>query len=340
MILASEWFMAHGEMGGTTNLTFRPEKHIELITASSNNQVIGRALFANFTDEVNFGLTSDVEKLKKKQKQLISQIDARMKSRFMRGTYLPTLNIIASSKNSDQSFLDDYINNKKKHESTTTLIVDEPQWVVDSRKDSPIHFYVAVGNKFLSNELLPKDAPDALVQEYRAKGYQMLSVPIGYYENFQDNIDGALTDIAGIATASSLKYISGIRWNEAKVDTYENPFIKEVIEVGTGADDINQYYDFFDLTKVTPELMARPLYLHLDMSKSGDKTGISGVYVTGKRPKVEGEDSSRELFFKIAFNVSVKAPKGREISFDKNRAFVRWLRDQGFNVKGVSADTF
>ena len=66
MILSSEWFMAHGEMSGTTNLKFEPEKHIELIAASSNNQVIGRALFANFTDEVNFGLTNDVEKLKKK----------------------------------------------------------------------------------------------------------------------------------------------------------------------------------------------------------------------------------------------------------------------------------
>ena len=47
----------------------------------------------NFTDEVNFGLTNDVEKLKNRQKKLIAQIDARMKSRFLRGNYLPTLNI-------------------------------------------------------------------------------------------------------------------------------------------------------------------------------------------------------------------------------------------------------
>ena len=45
MILQSEWFMAHGEMHGTTNLEYVPDKHIELITASSNNQVIGRAVF-------------------------------------------------------------------------------------------------------------------------------------------------------------------------------------------------------------------------------------------------------------------------------------------------------
>ena len=72
-------------------------------------------------------MTNNVESMKQKQKQLISQIDARMKSRFLRGDFLPTLNIIASSKNSDQSFLDEYIRTKQRTESKTTLIVDEPQ---------------------------------------------------------------------------------------------------------------------------------------------------------------------------------------------------------------------
>jgi hypothetical protein len=264
-------------MGGTTNLVYRPGKHIELITASSNNQVIGRAIFANFTDEVNFGLTNDVEKLKKKQKTLISQIDARMKSRFLRGTYLPTLNIIASSKNSEQSFLEDYINTKKQNESKTTLIVDEPQWVVDSRKDSPIKFYVAIGNKFLANELLPLGVSEETLDAYRAKGYSLLQVPIGYLDNFQDNIDGALCDIAGIATASSLKYISGERLNQTKTTSYKNPFTKDIIEVGNGPEDIYQYANFFDLSVVSPDDLGKPLFIHLDMSLSGDKTGIAGV---------------------------------------------------------------
>lgn len=45
MILSSEWFMTHGKMTGESNLIFKPDKHIEIITASSNNQIIGRALF-------------------------------------------------------------------------------------------------------------------------------------------------------------------------------------------------------------------------------------------------------------------------------------------------------
>lgn len=343
MLMSSEWFMSHGNMKGISNLEYVPNKHIELIFGSSNNQIIGRALFCNFTDEVNFSaMTNNVERMKQKQKQLISQIDARMKSRFLRGNFLPTLNIIASSKNSDQSFLDEYIRTKQKTESKTTLIVDEPQWIVDSRKVTGEWFYVGVGNKFLASELLPLDVTPSLLEEYRAKGYNILKVPLAYYENFSENIDGALTDIAGIATASSLKYISGIKWNEIKTNTYENPFIQDVIEVGTG-DDV-QYSEFFDLSKVPVNLKSKPLFIHLDMSQGsggkGDKTGIAGVYILGKQPKIEGETSSNELFYKLAFSVSIKAPKGQEISFDKNRAFIRWLRKQGFRIKGVSADTF
>jgi hypothetical protein len=76
------------------------------------------------------------------------------------------------------------------------------------------------------------------------------------------------------------------------------------------------------------------------MSLSGDKTGIAGVWITGKRPQKVGEDPSKELEFKTAFSVSVKAPKGFQVSFEKNRNFIRWLRDKGFAIKGISSDTY
>lgn len=335
---SSPWFMSHGTVSGRSEIIWTPDKRIELVVGSSNNVIIGRALYANFTDEVNFGsMTSDVEKIKAKQKHLISQVDARMQSRFMKGTYLPTLNIIASSKSSDQSFLDTYIEMKKKNESKTTLIIDEPQWVIRTDKDSKEKFYVAVGNKFLASEILPLNASEALADEYRAKGYQLLKVPIGYYETFNDNVELALTDIAGISTTSALKYISGVRLNEIKTDKYTNLFNRDVIEVGTG-DDL-QYSNFFDLSKVSARDKGKPLYIHLDMSKTGDKTGIAGVWIDGKKPSSDGE-ASREAYYKAAFSVSIKAPKGYEISFEKNRNFVRWLKKQGFNIKAVSCDTY
>lgn len=316
--------------------------------------------------EVNFGLVANPEKQKKKMMKLITQLDARMKSRFMRGTYLPTLNIIASSKDTEQSFLEEFIDNKRTNNSLTTLVIDEPQWVVDNRKDSPEKFWVAVGNKFLPNELLPVDASDELVEEYRSKGHEMWHVPIGYLETFQLNIDEAICSIIGIATASSLKYIAGDRLTQIKTNTYRNPFLKDVIEVGDGKDDFLQYSNFFDLSTVSEEDKARPLFIHLDMSggtsgKGGDKTGIAGIWITGREQsnhsllpqltdqknlgtaeleQISHESLNNDLHYKLAFSVSVQAPKGENICYSKNRAFIRWLRDQGFAIKKLSSDTF
>jgi hypothetical protein len=345
LLQSSDWFMERGNMNASrTNPQWQPPKGIELIFGSSNRHVVGRALFSNFSDEVNFGIGSNVEKQKAKLRKMISQIDARMVSRFGKGTYLPTVNIIASSKDSEQSFMESYIEMKRQNESKTSLIVDEPQWVVRNDKgspDDPGSFYVAVGNKFLAHELLPVDATDEEVNAYREKGYLMLKVPPIYREAFEDNLDMALTDNAGISTSSSTKYISGIRLNQIKTDEYKNPFTKDVIEVGNSHDDYSQYSNFFDMSLVNPKDMARPLFIHLDMSLSGDKTGIAGTWITGKRPGAVGEESTgRELEFKAAFSVSVKAPKGYQVSFEKTRNFIRWLRDRGFAIKCISMDTY
>lgn len=264
-----------------------------------------------------------------------------MASRFLRGEFLPTLNIIASSKASDQSFLDDYIETKRKNESKTTLVIDEPQWVVDSRKQTGKWFKVAIGDRVLPNELIPEGAD---IEAYREKGYtRIIDVPSGYLEKFRDNLELALTDIAGISTASATKYISGVSWSNIKED-YENPFTKEILEVGNNPDDHAQYANFFDLSKVPAVWKSRPMWIHLDMSSGslgkGDKTGIAGVWIKGKRPSVEGEDITREMYYRVAFSVSIKAPKGYSISFAKHRNFIRWLRDQGFAIKGISCDTW
>ena len=339
LLQSSEWFMNHGVLKKKDGMTWEPPKGIELIVGSQNRHVIGRAVFANFTDEVNFGVSNDIDKLKKKQMTLISQVDARMQSRFMKGVKLPTLQIIASSKNSEQSFLETYIDLKRRTESKTTLIIDEPQWVIRNDKDSPIKFWVAVGNKFLASEVLPKDASEDLIDEYRHKGYEMLQVPIGYYQAFIENVDIALTDIAGKSTSSSTKFISGIKWNEIKTKSYRNPFTQEILEIGNDPRDMSQYYDYFDLSAIPTEMRSKPLFIHLDMSISGDRTGIVGTWIKGKLARGES-DLSKELYYKVAFSVAIKAPKGFQVSFSKNRQFIKWLKRQGFAIKAITSDTF
>lgn len=340
LLQSSPWFMAHGTVNKAQEPVWQPNKGVELIYGSQPRHVIGRAIFASFEDEISFIQNQDVEKQKAKAKQLISSIDARMQSRFMKGEKLPTLHILASSKRTDQSFLETYIDMKRKNESKTTLIVDEPQWVIRTDKDSPRKFAVAVGNKFLDSEVLPLGITEKEMQIYRDRGFTILMVPMGYYENFTDDLDIALTDIAGISTSNSMSYISGVRWARCRKEGYKNPFMKEVLVVGDGTDDNTQYKDFFDMRLIDSNMVSMPLYIHLDMSMSGDKTGIAGVWIKGKKPHVDGVPDSKELYYQLAFSVSIKAPKGHQVSFEKNRQFIYWLRDQGFNIKGISYDTF
>lgn len=338
LLQSSPWFMDHGQVSGRSEIVWEPPKGIELVIGSSNSAIIGRAVFANFTDEVNFAaITTNVEKIKAKQRTLISQVDARMQSRFMKSNKLPTLQIIASSKNSEQSFLESYIQMKKENESKTTLIVDEPQWVIRDDKHSDTNFYVAVGNKFLASEVLPLDYTEELLDDYRNRGYELLKVPSGYYEAFKDDVEIALTDIAGISTISALKYISGAKLAEIKDVNYKNPFTRDIIITGTD-DKETQYKDFFDLSLVNPDDKHKPMFIHLDMSKSGDKTGIAGVIA--EKIRINSEDAGREIQYKVIFSVSIQAPRGHEISFEKNRSFIRWLKSQSFNIRGVSSDTY
>ena len=74
LLQSSDWFMERGTLSASrTNPQWQPPKGIELVFGSSNRHVVGRALFSNFSDEVNFGVGNNVEKQKAKLKKMISQ---------------------------------------------------------------------------------------------------------------------------------------------------------------------------------------------------------------------------------------------------------------------------
>lgn len=339
LIQSSEWFMSRGSLTKSDYPEWKPPKGIELIAGSQTRHIIGRAVYWAFFDEISFIPNTDVEKQKEKAKQLVNTASARMQSRFMKNETNPTILVLASSKRTEQSFMETWIENKKKQDSKTVRIVDEPQWVIRTDKNSTKTFKVAIGNKFLDSEIVPFDTPKEMLDIYRARGFTLIDVPIGYYENFLDDINIALTDIAGISTSSTNRYFSGPRIESIKNKNLKNLMTKEVIQVGNSKDDKAEYYDYIDTSLITSYLISRPLYIHLDMSLSGDKTGIAGVYIKGKKPSKDGVNS-KDLSYGLAFSFAVKAPKGYQVSFEKNRNFIRWLKNYGFKIKGISSDTF
>lgn len=335
----SPWFMQRGTMTQRDNNPYWvPPDYIEIIIGSQSSHLIGKPVLFAFFDEISFIKNQDIEKQKAIAIDMIDTAIGGMKTRFIYNGKNYSFLVLASSKRSEKSFLETHMKKKLKSEKENVMIIDEPVWNVKPPETyCGKRFNVALGNKFLVSQVLEDGADPKL---YTDRGYKIISVPIEFRSNFVDDIDRALCDYAGISSSELTKYISGQALTDTINDKLVNPFTKSIIEVGNDPKDKIQYYDFFDLSKVPNDLKWKPLYIHLDMSVSGDKTGIAGVWINGKKPSVDEMSQANDLFFTLAFNVSIKAPKGRQISFEKNKNFIYWLKEQGFNIRGVSSDSF
>ena len=333
----SPWFMDKGIITGKNELVWNPPDFIEIIIGSQPRHVIGQPIYAAFFDEISFIPNQDIDKQKEKALDMIDTAMGGMKTRFLNKGKNPTLMILASSKRSEKSFLETHMKKKAETEGDNTYIVDEPVWNIRPASEySGERFYVALGNKFLASEVIPDSVLD--LKSFKDKGFKILSVPVEYKPNFLEDIDRALCDYAGISSSDLTKYINASRWASTKKEEYQNLFTKEIIEVGNSPTDKTQYYDFIDLKRLDKKMLSMPLFIHLDMSLSGDRTGIAGVWIKGKKQGIE--NNSRELYFRLAFHVAIKAPKGYQVSFAKNKEFIYWLRKNGFSIRGVSTDTY
>lgn len=338
-IQMSPWFMNKGKMTSFHgNPYWVPPEPINIIIGSQADDVIGQPIYFAFFDEISFIRNQDVDKQKKKAKDMIDTAIGGMFTRFIHNGKNPTMLVVASSKRSEQSFMEEYIKTLSKTEGNSTFVVDKPVWEVKPRGTySSEIFYVGLGNKYLENIVILDEDKDNLTP-YKEQGYKIIEVPIDFRAKFLEDIDRNLCDFAGISSASSNKYMSAQIVLDCISQEFKNP-LPDVLEIGNGKEDTAQYYNFFKLENVPKEYMHKPLYIHLDMSLTGDMTGIAGVWIIGKKVSTD-TNQAKDLSFRLAFSTSIKAPKGRQISFEKNRNFIRWLKETGFKVKGLTCDTF
>ena len=333
----SPWFMPKGTMTRRNNKDFwLPPDPIELIIGSQSDDLIGRPIFFSFFDEISFLKNQDINIQKKKAMDMIDTAIGGMKTRFIHNGKNPTLLVVASSKRSEQSFMESYIRLLSETSSNNTYVVDKPVWEVKPKGTySDEIFYIGLGDKYKETKVIPDGAD---LKPFKEQGYQIIEVPIDFKENALKDLNRMLCDYAGISSFSSNKFISAARLVSVVSDKFENP-MPDVIEVGDGMEDKAEYKDFFNMERVPKELKNRPLFIHLDMSISGDKTGIAGVWIVGKKPTSDG-NPGKDLWFQPAFSFAIQAPYGRQISFAKNRNFIRWLKEQGFKIKHITSDTF
>lgn len=315
----------------------------DLINVANYNNFIVKGKKADYVshncgimDEINFSAGPANAKLAANaMMKTYRAVKSRMKSRFISsGRPLPTILWMISSKKSENDFLEQYA--KEVKDDPSTYIVDEPIWNVKPKGTySTKTFKVAVGNKFLASKMIGDDED---VDSYIKQGYKIVDVPVDFKADFKKDVDGALMDIAGISASSSLKYLSVETMMETMLPD-KNPFTTEILNIGTK--DKLRIQDFFLPNLIKEKQFSKPIYIHIDMSQSGDKTGIAAIAIEGaKRIDENDPDAQPELYYRMLFGVDIKNPTDAQVDFAKTRQFIYYLKGLGWNIKCVSTDGF
>ena len=342
----SPWFLKHGNVAGRADPKYYPEKGFGFIVGSRPQHTLGRHIICALLDEVSFAPGQNANYEKSKIMDLYTNIRRRMDSRFMvQGKNFGKM-FLVSSKATESSFLEAYIADQVR-KGYPIYVVDQPLWKVKPAAYSGKFFKVAVGNKFIPSKVVKGDSPEAIedaCNAYKEQGMRVIDVPVEHRQAFDQNIDKALQDIAGISTSVVTKVFSSEKI-QLCISEYENPFRSEIVTLGI--EDSHKLQDYFDASKIPEVVKGAPIFIHLDASVSGDRTGLSGVGIIGSRQvakystDVDSKEKTDELVCQQVFSVGIQAPSDSEISFEKTREFIYYLRDEvGLNIKFVSTDGF
>lgn len=293
-------------------------------------------------DEMNFGDNDNVDYLQAGMMKIYNQLYLRLSSRFSKAGRIQGRMYLISSAKSTNAVLESFI---KDNEGQPGMHVSRyKQWeVLPASKFSGNWFKIAIGNEFLTSYIMGTNVSDSQVKEAEMQGYTVIDVPLEMKHRFEMDFNRTLIDSCGISVQSSYKYIP-YRIVEPCIGDGKNPFVSEIIK--TGLNDNKQIKDYFDPNIVPEILYTKKIYVHCDLSKSGDMTGISAVAILGYKNQERYTDTGdsttlKEMVFRHVFSVGIQCPPNDELSMIKVKDFIHYLKyDLGWNIAGVSCDGY
>lgn len=167
-----------------------------------------------------------------------------------------------------------------------------------------------------------------------------LWVPADFWISFTSQPEEALRDLASIPSET----IEGfIRKKQAIEPDWE--MVNPVLSSTKPTDWMRPGISFDEL--VSDDLVPDPAgkyFLHVDLSKNGDATGISLAYKSGQDKHLLNQfdrKPEKSILIDIPLLIQIKAPPGSEIEFAQIRKIIYWLKDKrGFKIVQVSYDGF
>ena len=342
---ASPWFNMHGSFSNSErNFYYIPEgDKITIDFGSDASHGLGKQVFCAVMDECNFSKAGikDVAKAKAHMQDVYNTISARIKGTFRKGGEVYGKLFAVSSKRSDSDFMELYVQRQLEAGAGEHMYIsDKPQWeVLPPSQFQPQKFTIAVGDRFHKGFVVQDNQSDEkTLSDLAQQGYLLLHPPIDMKSDFLADFDIALRDLAGISVPGALSFITQETISKC-IGTRRNPFTSDVLQIGT--QDNFSIEEFYHTEFVDNMYKHLPMYIHLDLSLVTDKTGISGVVVSGTKD-IEMDDGKKVTMptFTHIFSVAIEAPRGDKISYSKIMKFIFWLRSQGYNIKCITRDQF
>lgn len=324
----------------TTALEF--PNNIGVMTGSNDLQLIGENLFILLLDEANFMKHGDDPEESQAYKIYAAAL-RRMESRFIGPNQKrPWFLIIVSSTKHES----DFTSRRMREHGAHMHVSDYPIWELKPKGTFCGEFFtVQIGDSLRPSKVLKTG-------EEPMTGLRTVSVPIEYHEAFMANVDGALNDIAGIATASSQPLITHKEAIELCLDhDRAHPFWqKQIYSNFLEPDPLEDYLDTSKLTRIMNSRRV-PLvnphvarFIHVDIGLTGDALGIAMGHPCGSKQvsRLSSDGMpyhSYDTTTYIDFMLRI-VPDG-EIDLAQVRMLILFLRDSlGFPIQCVSYDGF
>jgi len=335
----SPWFKKHGRFTGTEHIRYKPFKNIRFEAGSQATHALGQDIIGGIIDELNFAPGQNVSLEKTKIMETYNALNTRITNRFRVEGKVHGKLFMVSSKKSEYDFLEQYAQKMKDEENF--YIVDDKVWNIVPQKKSGytgVFFKLAIGGNRLPSKIIQKDES---IDDYIKQGYDIMDIPIEEKQKFELNMERSLMDIAAISVSYVTKFLNYDMISQNYTED-KNPFTQEILSIGT-TDDM-QIKDFFKLDLISPDIKKKHLFVYIDGSLTGDRTGISGVCLLGKS-KMKSFDvqanktiTSYQVLYKHVFTIEIQCPKNAQISFQKTRDFITYLDQIGFNICGIGSD--
>lgn len=299
------------------------------IQVVSQINTIGQNVMGGMIDEVNFG------QLVKNSKRSLdggewdqalsvyNGLARRRKSRFLMSGRMPGILCLVSSKRYPGEFTDKKLEEAKTDPSI--YVYDKRVWDIKPPNSYCGEWFYVFPGSSRARPSIVHNRNDYTEQEQE----QFVRVPVEYKRDFQDDLPGALRDIAGVGTIVSYPYFQNVN---AVADAFKHgPSILNLEQT----DMETQPLEFFPKRFKN---LNRKRWVHVDLGLVSDHCGIACGYV--EEFKLTEEEICLMPVITFDFILRVAPPPNGEIKFFKIRRLLTLLRDSGLPIEWVSFDAF